>query len=364
MNKNLILTALMALPLLLSSCMDNDSSYHGFSSVSLSGAYANPSEGYLAFVALGSWKITQTSGTEDWYTLGLTEGDGGYYYAIHVDFAGNTTGSYRTTSVRIQDTGDSDTYFTATLIQYGTRADGALGSAPNVSNISGDDGSEIDIEYDDYWRPTYLGMTIDGTLKHSLNISYDTTDSLITVKSTAADNLTGSYTTGFLPADYLISETDTVGYYDAGSVTSGGGVQVKVEYHKSSGEQYGSSLLYMSQSFSTDDEHVADSLKFHHTYASTDDRDVVNEALACTYSDVSNRNTSVDVNQLLFGADECNPYLLLGMFRNMRCSYVLSKAKGSDGSYTVSTETNSDGSISEMTVTDKDGETVTYTFTY
>lgn len=355
-----IITALTAAS--LTSCLDNDSSYHGFSSISMSAAYANPTSGYLAFAALGSWKITQSSNT-DWYTLGMYEGSGGYFYTILATYEGNTTGTYRTAQVRIQDDGDSDTYFTTTIVQNGTRGDGSLGSAPNVSAISGDDGSEMTFSYDDNWRPTAFTMTINGVLKHSITLSYNETDSIITAKTTAADDLTGYYNAGWIPRDFLTSETDTVGYYNSGTIVSSG-VVIRVEDHKASGEQYGASLLYYDQSFAADDERVADSLKFYHQYDPDDDKETFYEALRCSYSSVSNRNQSIDANQLLFGAEEVNPYVMLGLFRNMRCSYILDTAKGSNGSYSITTETNSDGSIATMAVTNPDEQVVTYTFTY
>lgn len=342
------------------SCSDSETEYHGFSNVSVTSSYANPSDGYISFLALGNWTITQTDDT-GWYNILLTEGTGLTYYTIYTEFEANTTGSARTTRITIQDTDDSDNAH-AQVVQYGTRGDGSLGSSPLVSAITGDDGTEISIEYDEKWRPESFAMTIDGTLKHSMTFYYEESDSTLTVSTTAADDLTGTFSSGYLP-DMLTSETDTVGYYTMYTIIDNA-VAIKVEHHKSSGEQYGESLLYYDAAFYPDDEHSADSLKWFHTYEETDNKDDFSEQLSVTYSSVSNRNQSVDVNQLLFGAEECSPYLLLSIFRNMRCSYVISEAKATDGSYTVSTQTNDDGSVNTMTVTDKDGDKTTYTFAY
>ena len=96
-------------------------------------------------------------------------------------------------------------------------------------------------------------------------------------------------------------------------------------------------------SLTIDDTHVADSMAVYN---------------------VNNCATNLDVNQLLEGVDNCNPYLLLSMMRFARFTSVISEAKGRYNTYQVGTETNSNGSIRTMTVKDQNGKTITYTFIY
>ena len=91
---------------------------------------------------------------------------------------------------------------------------------------------------------------------------------------------------------------------------------------------------------------------------------VVREDMKPTYSQNSNRCQSVDVNQLLLGVEECNPYQLIALFRDARCSYIIAEAATANGKYVVETTLNADKSVNTMTVTDKDGGKVKYTFIY
>ena len=75
--------------------------------------------------------------------------------------------------------------------------------------------------------------------------------------------------------------------------------------------------------------------------------------------------TSVDVNQLIGGVANCDPYLLLSFYKLARQTSVVAKAEGKKGTtYTVSTETNANGSVRTMAVTDHMGNKITYTFEY
>ena len=78
----------------------------------------------------------------------------------------------------------------------------------------------------------------------------------------------------------------------------------------------------------------------------------------------SNRKQSVDVNQLIFGVDNINPYLLVGFYRYARCSYIYETAEDTNTKFTVTTELNSDESVKTLTVGREDGSSITYTFEY
>ena len=86
--------------------------------------------------------------------------------------------------------------------------------------------------------------------------------------------------------------------------------------------------------------------------------------LGMTYnSALDNRYQSVDVNQLLLGVEECNPYLLASLFRYTRNTYIISEAKNDEEQITVYTALNNDKSVSALRVT-RGSETITYTFNY
>ena len=84
-----------------------------------------------------------------------------------------------------------------------------------------------------------------------------------------------------------------------------------------------------------------------------------------SFSNISNRMTTVDANQLMEGVANCDPYLLLSFYKLARQSYVLAKVEGKKGStYTFNTTANADGSIKTLAVTDANGNKITYTFRY
>ena len=84
---------------------------------------------------------------------------------------------------------------------------------------------------------------------------------------------------------------------------------------------------------------------------------------------MSNRKQTVDANQLIFGVERMNPFMLLGFYRYARCSYLYEKAEDTSSqnklSYIVKyTRNTGDESVNTMTVEREDGSSVTYTFEY
>ena len=72
---------------------------------------------------------------------------------------------------------------------------------------------------------------------------------------------------------------------------------------------------------------------------------------------------SVDVNQLIFGFADYNPFALLSLYRYTRSTSIITAAKSNDGNIEVVTQLNSDKSVNTMTVK-RGNKTVTYTFKY
>lgn len=349
---------------MLSSCMDDGVSNAGFSQVAMTAQYANDTLGGVSFVAYGPWTITQNSGA-GWCKMYLNNGSGNAIYYIPVHFDQNRSGEARTAAFRIGDTRTDDAYINFTMFQYATRGDGSLGNAALVRSIVGESkdaggnvigNSSIDIVYDEVCRPLSLVMKDGETTLRKLNIAY--TDSMMFV-GTGSSTLSARIGNGYQP-DRLVSETDTVGYYEQLNLGSSQ-YAFNVEEHKNGGEIMAQSFLLVKQNLSPDSEHTADSVRYIHIHP---DGTRYLEKMKMSYSDKSNRSQSVDANQLLLGVKECNPYMLLSLYRHARSSKMISKAETENGDFIVETTHNQDNSVRTMTVTDKRGNKTTYTFGY
>lgn len=349
-----MLAAATVAPLMMS-CLSNDgNSYAGFTSVETSStAYANTTVGHLGFMSYGDWTLTLRSGS-DWLTPSLTKGNGMAIYSMPLTFTMNTTGEGRTAEIYLEDTsGDANLSFG--MGQYATRGDGSYGYAPLVKSVSGSDGSEIQIDYDSQCRPTKLVIKKGDTTYRDLAFTWG--DSTLTV-----GGLQASLGSGFQPGE-LTSETDTVGLFSQSFYPTGANqVFSFIERKNLSAEYAVQSILMLNQTLSDPDgDWQIDSLRYLHHYS---DGSEVREYMKLSYSDSENRQQSVDVNQLILGIEECNPYLLVGLFRSARSTKIISTAATDSGNYTVAATLNSDKSVNTLAVTDKSGQTATYTFAY
>lgn len=343
---------------LFAACINDNDDNAGFSSLTGSIGYANTTTGFVAFASFGDWHITQNSGA-DWCKLKTMSGKGNSIYYIPVTYELNRTGGRRTADFRLSDVHSSDVYVPFSLFQYATRGDGSLGSAPLVKSINGDDGTEITLVYDNLQRPVALKMTKDDATMHDLRITY-ANDTTINVDN-GSSVLRGKHDVGYQPVS-LASETDTIGYFTptraTGAIANGA---IGLEMRRKGGERITQTLMLVNQKYGPDDEHKAEKIELTHRRA---DGTTYTEKMNLRFSVNSNRCQSVDVNQLLTGAENCNPYALLSMFRNMRNSFIISEAVTDNGKYTVETVLNGDKSVRKMTVTNKAGKKVTYTFDY
>lgn len=369
--KNL-LTAATLMPL-FAACIGSETEQAGFSTVAFTIPYANSTNGMIAFATYGKWHITQNSGN-NWCNIKTMEGAANMIYQIPFTVTSNTTGEARNASFTLQDNANEDIKINFQLYQYATRGDGTLGNADMIKRIEGTDGSLITAGYDDLYRPTSLTIEKNGTMLRNLEISYsDESDSTVTVNSTrigatAPTMLTSKYDMGYQPIK-LTSSTDTVCYREQGYLYGSSSFAFNVEERYKGGEYTVQALkLNSQQSLAPDGKHVSDSLRYMHRYA---DGTVLIEKLKLTYSSRDNRKQSLDINQLLLGVEECNPYTLISMFKHARNSSVISEAESEKSRLTMKTTANADGSINTLTVTRKpvinDGaepETVTYTFSY
>ena len=306
---------IFAFTALVASCLSNEESYQaGFvvakpTSNGLNVYYANNTGDSLVFFGYGNWAIDnyQFDGADNsWIDVTTKKGKAAVLYSQELAFEQNTTGVARYGGIRIFDTDHSDAYAPIVFYQYATRGDGSLGSAADVREISGTDGSLVELAYDAQHRPLTVRITKNGTTLQDLTIRYSKLDSTMTVKDKASD------------------------------------------FTAKLGRDYQPNLLTNKQLFFFEGGQRVGNLEL-------------------TYSANDNRCQSIDANQLVRGVEECDPYLLASLFRYTRSTSILKKAKGKQGEenveYNVSTTLNNDKSIHTMTVS-KGAESITYTFNY
>lgn len=368
-------------------------------------SYANETEDSLCFVSYSPWRIEQIEGDNSFVTIkGSLTGNAKTVTRYGVELKENTTGKSRFANYRIVDSEDaSRAVASVCFLQYATRQDGSLGNAAEVRSITGSDGSKISIDYDGKHRPTAISMAADG-MKREIEFSYEEGGKMVkanqkTYEFTYADTL---FTLNNLTlegefADRLLPTTNSNIYQPRMlmSLASGDGSLVntannqhisasqKMEYQNFANGNYGYSfangfmvnntignkfvqaygIYYNGKgSLSVDSLHRADSIGVERIYS---DYSHKAEMYKMTYSNIDNRTTTVDVNQLMEGVADCDPFMLLSFYKLARQTSVIAKAEGKKGTtYTFETITNADGTVKTVAITDNKGKKITYTFGY
>lgn len=367
--------------------------------------YANEYSDSLKFLSYSPWKIEQTEGDEGFVTInGQTSGKGNMIVSYGVTLSENTTGKSRFATYQIVDSEDaSRAKASLRYVQFATRQDGAMGNAAEVKNISGSDGSNIDITYDNRHRPLSISMSA-GDMKREITFAYDDYENTVTATQSKYEfsyadtlftynnvKLNGSYEDCFLPNvnSYIYqprllmtlnsSETALVNTFNdtrnyikqtmAYQAFSNNGIEYSFAngfmVKNSIGNKFAQAIgvYYNSKSnLDVDSIYKADSIGVERVYS---DNKHKSEMYKLSFSNISNRMTTVDANQLMEGVANCDPYLLLSFYKLARQSYVFAKAEGRKGArYTFDTKANADGSIKTLAVTDINGNKTTYTFRY
>lgn len=367
--------------------------------------YANEYSDSLKFLSYSPWKIEQTEGDEGFVTInGQTSGKGNMIVSYGVTLSENTTGKSRFATYQIVDSEDaSRAKASLRYVQFATRQDGAMGNAAEVKNISGSDGSNIDITYDNRHRPLSISMSA-GDMKREITFAYDDYENTVTATQSKYEfsyadtlftynnvKLNGSYEDCFLPNvnSYIYqprllmtlnsSETALVNTFNdtrnyikqtmAYQAFSNNGIEYSFAngfmVKNSIGNKFAQAIgvYYNSKSnLDVDNIYKADSIGVERVYS---DNKHKSEMYKLSFSNISNRMTTVDANQLMEGVANCDPYLLLSFYKLARQSYVFAKAEGRKGArYTFDTKANADGSIKTLAVTDINGNKITYTFSY
>ena len=367
--------------------------------------YANEYSDSLKFLSYSPWKIEQTEGDEGFVTInGQTSGKGNMIVSYGVTLSENTTGKSRFATYQIVDSEDaSRAKASLRYVQFATRQDGAMGNAAEVKNISGSDGSNIDITYDNRHRPLSISMSA-GDMKREITFAYDDYENTVTATQSKYEfsyadtlftynnvKLNGSYEDCFLPNvnSYIYqprllmtlnsSETALVNTFNdtrnyikqtmAYQAFSNNGIEYSFAngfmVKNSIGNKFAQAIgvYYNSKSnLDVDSIYKADSIGVERVYS---DNKHKSEMYKLSFSNISNGMTTVDANQLMEGVANCDPYLLLSFYKLARQSYVFAKAEGRKGArYTFDTKANADGSIKTLAVTDANGNKITYTFSY
>ncbi|MBR5062336.1 MAG: hypothetical protein IKX24_09390 [Prevotella sp.] len=373
----------------------------------LSCVYANQTQDSLVFFSNRPWEITVFNGDASWIDI-HGEMKGKAYTECHygVTFTQNNTGKARYTTFRITDSESPDkAYASLAYQQYATRIDGSWGNTPLVNSVTDNDGGRIDIVYDDFARPISFSLK-KGDVEKTLKMSYDDRERTVLVTETnqfvykdtvyllnqASLNgvyrelsFAGNENTFYDPYCLTSLATDapaTMRCIVDGDIKRTVNAAHAVEYRSfyinevypvsfenafkvldQCGNFYTLYGIYYNGNGSLviDDSHVADSMVVYRHYP--DNRNIY-ETYTLTYGNVSNCATNIDVNHLVEGIENANPFMLLSMFRMARFTQVIAEAKGKYNSYQVETTANGDSSIRTMTVRNQNGAAITYNFTY
>lgn len=347
----------------VSSCIE-DKGNAGFTNVYADALYANSTTGQMVFASEGNWKLMKLTDAS-WIECTPATGNGGQWSFVKMNVNKNNSDQSRQVDFKLQDVDVSEAYVNFSIKQTATRGDGSFGNAANIRKITGSDGSEITVDYNAYDCPIYIKMSKNNEVLYAASITYSAIDSTITVRQVNSD-LKGKYLQGYLPESMkLISDKDTVLLEQNRGLTYGNAAFNLMRKYNN-GEYDVQAVLYNCEVTTLDSEIILDSLKYQKLTMVGGEKQIKRAYLKLTMSENknSNRYHSLDVNQLLLGIEECNPFALMSTFRWVRSSRLIEKAEGSGLTYDVDADFNGDESIAQMTVTCSDGKTITYTFDY
>ena len=359
------LFGIMAAATMLTSCLNDDGNYRaGFGidspTNSINYYYANNVSDSLIFFGYGDWEINDMNGYDNsWVTVPIRKGKGSVIYSQLMSFQQNTTNESRTAAIQISDTNHpGDAHVSLAFIQYATRGDGSFGSAADVKSITGNDGTNITFEYDALHRPTLVKLQKSDKTFSNLQITYGREQ--MTVKDTKNNtSFTVDCARDYQP--YLMKNSaDTIGYfslYYSSYAPVPGNYMFKFEHRGLAGNTCVTyQFPYNKYSLAPDSIHNADTLYYYK------DGKLTNQ-YSLSYGQQDNRYQTVDANQLVFGIEKCDPYLLASLFRYTRNTNIIAEVKNDNEQIQVSATLNADKSIHQLMVK-RDDETITYTFNY
>ena len=342
----------------MTSCLgDGDSSYAYINGVS-SDCFANSCYAYVAYQSSSAWKLEKGSDVS-WFTFAKPTGAGPVADVTYLNVEPNTTNRYRTATIYLSNA-DGKTS-SAQIYQRGTRGDGSLGTAKDVKRITGTDGSEIKLDYDNLHRIVSLSTKSAANEKNEYFFTYPiVTDSAHVMKViiNGAKMATAQVSLGWQPTRELATEDKS----EVVTWSSIGASQVTVKRNESGKNRNVQTVNFTG--YENPDSELAHTKL---TYSYEKDGKYLEMNLSINHdAKKSNCMQSVDANQLIFGVDNINPYLLVGFYRYARCSYIYETAEDNANNikFTVIATRNNDDSVNTLTVSREDGSSVTYTFEY
>ena len=344
----------------MTSCLgDGDSSYAYISGIS-SDCYANSNNAYVAFQSSSAWELKRGSDAL-WYTFEKASGADAMAGIAFINTELNTTDKYRTATINLTNTEGKSS--SGQIYQWGTRGDGSLGSAKDVKKITGSDGSEITLHYDNLHRVVSLTTLTAANVKNDYIFSYPLASDekrLMKVMLNGGQTASAQVNFGWQPTGDLASEDKS----ELVTWSALGSSQVTVKRNETGTDRNVQTINLTG--FENPDSELSHN-KLIYSYG--ENGKFLEMTLNIKHdSKKSNRKQSVDVNQLIFGVDNINPYMLVGFYRYARCSYIYDTAEdttlNSNIKFTVSAALNSDQSVHTLTVGREDGSSVTYTFEY
>ena len=344
----------------MTSCLnDGDTSYAYISGVSTD-CYANSNNAFVLYQSSSAWELKKGSDAS-WFLFAKNSGAGPVADITFLNTELNTTNKYRTATINLTNTEGKSS--SAQVYQWGTRGDGSLGNARDVRKITGSDGSEISLYYDHLHRVASLSVKDANNIKNDYFFTYPIASDSARIMSV---HINGEKTaTAKAQVNFGWQPTGDLATDDKSEVVTWSAVgssQVTVKRNESGANRNVQTVSLSG--FENPDSELSHS-KLIYSYQKDGKYPEMNLAINHD-GKKSNRKQSVDVNQLIFGVDNINPYLLVGFYRYARCSYIYESAEDTTNNirFTVTTTLNSDESVNTLSVGREDGSVITYTFEY
>lgn len=349
--------AAVTMSLTMTSCLSDGDNTYAFISGIGSDCYANSSNAYLILQSSSAWEL-KTGNDASWVSFDKPKGPGPAADLVYINTMLNTTDKYRSATVSLQNAEGKASV--TDLYQWGTRGDGSLGTAKDVKKIEGSDGSVINLYYDGLHRVQNIDVKSGNGVRNTYTFSYPPLSDTARVMTVMVNGVVAKTNVNFGWQFVGDLASDDKSEQVVSSTVGSSQITVKRNESKESRNVQTVNLT----GFSNPDSELSH-VRLYYSY--WEDGKYPEMTLAISHgAKVSNRKQSVDVNQLIFGVDNINPYMLAGFYRYARCSFIYEKAEDTSKgtTFNVSNTLNADGSVNTLTVAREDDSAVTYTFTY
>ncbi len=348
--------AAVTMSLAMTSCLSEGDNTYAFVNGVSADCYANSNNAYLLLQSSSAWELKKGNDAS-WVSFNKTTGTA-TADVVYISTEPNTTDKYRTATLSLVNADNKSS--SGELYQWGTRGDGSLGTAKDVKKIEGSDGSEINLRYDALHRVQTLEMKNGKGMTNNYIFTYPPVSDTARVMTVIINGVMAKAAVnfGWQPVGDIASDDKS----EQVVWTAAGSSQVSVKRNEN---KEGRNVQTVSLTGYQNPDSELSHVRLYYSYWENG-RYPENTFIVSHEAKTSNRKQSVDVNQLVFGVDKMNPYILLGFYRYARCSYIYEKLEDTVNNvkYTISNTLNADGSVETLTVALEGGNTITYTFTY